>query len=77
MKLIIMQRCGNRYSVPVELAGETLTVKGYAQTVKFYYRGKKVAVHERLYQKGRTSYQLPHYINLLELRPRAVWNPNR
>jgi len=65
---------GNRYSVPVELAGETLTVKGYAQTVKIYYRGKKVAVHERLYQKGRTSYQLPHYINLLELRPRAVWN---
>lgn len=65
---------GNRYSVPVKLAGETLTVKGYARTVKIYYQGEEVAVHERLYQKGKTSYQLPHYINLLELRPRAVWN---
>lgn len=65
---------GNRYSVPVELAGETLTVKGYARTVKIYYQGEEVAVHERLYQKGKTSYQLTHYINLLELRPRAVWN---
>ena len=65
---------GNRYSVPVELAGETLTVKGYARTVKIYYQGEAVAVHERLYKKGKTSYQLPHYLNLLELRPRAVWN---
>ena len=65
---------GNRYSVPVKLAGETLTVKGYARTVKIYYQGEEVAVHERLYQKGKTSYQLPHYLNLLELRPRAVWN---
>ena len=65
---------GNRYSVPVKLAGETLAVKGYARTVKIYYQGEEVAVQERIYQKGKTSYQLPHYLNLLELRPRAVWN---
>lgn len=65
---------GNRYSVPVKLAGETLTVKGYARTVKIYHHGEEVAVHERLYQKGRTSYQLHHYLSLLEVRPRAVWN---
>jgi len=65
---------GNRYSVPVELAGETLTVKGYARTVKVCHRGEEVAVHERLYQKGKTSYQLHHYLRLLEVKPRSVWN---
>lgn len=65
---------GNRYSVPVSLSGETLTIKGYAQVVKVYYQGKEVAKHERIYQKGKTSYQLSHYLNLLEQRPRSVWN---
>ena len=65
---------GNRYSVPVELAGETLTVKGYARTVKAFHRGDEVAVHERSYQKGKTIYQLHHYLRLLEVRPRSVWN---
>ncbi len=27
---------GNRYSVPVKLASETLTIKGYARTIKIY-----------------------------------------
>lgn len=65
---------GNRYSVPVEFAGKAITVKGYGRVVKCYYRREEIATHERLYEKGRTQYQLAHYLSLLEKRPRAVEN---
>jgi transposase len=64
----------NRYSVPVELAGKQVTVKGTGLTVRIEYRGQVVAVHERSYAKDETKFQLDHYIRLLEQRPRAVRN---
>jgi hypothetical protein len=64
----------NRYSVPVEYAGKTVTVKGYPFEVKISYRGTELAVHPRLYKSGETHYVLDHYLRLLEQRPRAVWN---
>ena len=64
----------NHYSVPVELAGEVITVKGYGHWVKMYHHEKEVAVHERVYGKSQTRYQLAHYLRLLEQRPRAVGN---
>jgi len=65
---------GNRYSIPVEYAGKTIAVKGYGHMVKCYYRREEVAIHERVYAKGKTQYQLAHYLRLLEQRPRAVEN---
>lgn len=64
----------NRYSVPVQYAGKTVTVRGYAFEVKISYRGRELATHSRLYQSGQTSYVLEHYLSLLERRPRALWN---
>lgn len=64
----------NKYSVPVENAGKTVTVKGSAFFVEIYYRGKLLARHERCYCKGKIKYKLEHYIPLLEERPRAVMN---
>lgn len=65
---------GNRYSVPIKTAHKTVVVKGAAHTVSIYHHGKEIAVHERLYGKGRSAYRLEHYIDLLEERPRAVNN---
>ncbi len=64
----------NRYSVPVEYAGKTVTIKGYPFEVKISYKGVELAVHPRLYKSGETHYVLDHYLSLLEQRPRAVWN---
>ncbi len=64
----------NRYSVPVEYAGKTVTVKGYPFEVKISYQGVDLAAHPRLYKNGETHYVLDHYLSLLEQRPRAVWN---
>lgn len=64
----------NRYSVPVELAGKQVTVKGTGLSVKVEYRNQLVAVHERSYGKDETKFELAHYIRLLEQRPRAVKN---
>lgn len=65
---------GNQYSVPVELVGRTVTVKAYADSVKIYHRGMVVAFHRRLYGKGKTAYELSHYLRLLERKPRAVFH---
>jgi len=64
----------NHYSVPVQYAGYTVTIKASAFKVKAYWRGNEIAIHSRVYQKHRTIYQLEHYIPLLERRPRSVFH---
>jgi transposase len=64
----------NHYSVPVQYAGYTVTIKASAFKVKVYWRGNEIAIHSRVYQKHRTIYQLEHYIPLLERRPRSVFH---
>ena len=64
----------NLYSVPYHLAGRTVTVKGFGLTVEIWYENKQVAVFERMFGKGHTSYRLEHYIELISQRPRSVWN---
>jgi transposase len=64
----------NRYSVPVNWAGHTVTVKGRAFEVEIYHRGEFLARHERCYGRHKTIYNLEHYVPLLEQRPRAVMN---
>ncbi|NLW55205.1 MAG: hypothetical protein GX050_01055 [Firmicutes bacterium] len=59
----------NRYSVPVELAGKQVTVKGTGLTVRVEYRGQVVALHERSYAKDETKFHLDHYISLPCLLP--------
>lgn len=63
----------NNYSVPVRYLRRTVTVKGYADKVLIMYNGKLIATHDRLFGSGKTSYRLEHYIDLLERKPRSVF----
>lgn len=65
---------GSQYSVPLRLVGKDVTVKGYGTTVRIYYRNEEVATYPRSYIANTVQYQLSHYIDLLEKRPRAVLN---
>jgi transposase len=65
---------GNRYSVPIHLAGARVTVKGQPFAVEFYYRRQMVTCHQRCYQKGQTFMELEHYFPLLAQKPRALYN---
>ncbi len=63
----------NNYSVPVRYLRNTVTVKGYANEVHIYHDGVIIASFDRLYGSGKTSYRLEHYIDLLERKPRSVF----
>lgn len=63
----------NNYSVPIKYLRKTVTVKGYADKVLILYRGKLIATFDRLYGSGKTAYRLEHYIDLLERKPRCVF----
>lgn len=64
----------NTYSVPVEYAGQTVGVKGYAEKVEVYAAGRQIASHARCFGKHQSVYKLEHYLPLLEQRGRAILN---
>lgn len=64
----------NNYSVPVNYAGKEVSVKGYGNEVAIFYRNNEIARYARCYEKGKTEYRLEHYIDLIETRPRSVFN---
>lgn len=64
----------NFYSVPTKYLRKDVTVKGYGNYVDIYYQNNKIASHIRSYYSGRTQYCLEHYIDLLERKPRSVFN---
>jgi hypothetical protein len=41
--------------------------------VHIYHKGVLIATHDRAYGKNKTEYRLEHYIDLLERKPRAVF----
>jgi transposase len=64
----------NYYSVPVSYAGKEVSVKGYGNEVVIFYRGTELAHYTRCYKRYQTYYRLEHYLNLIEKRPRSVFN---
>ncbi|OPL13777.1 MAG: transposase [Firmicutes bacterium ML8_F2] len=64
----------NNYSVPVIYAGKEVAVKGYGNIIVIYHRGREIARYVRCYEQGKTKYQLEHYLDLIEKRPRSVFN---
>ena len=81
----LVQDGTNFYSVPAHLANGSVTLKRYAWTVELHdtsglvgsprspqaERGALVASHKRLYGRGRVSFELAHYLPLLERKTRA------
>ena len=63
----------NNYSVPVQYLRKIVTVKGSANEVRILYQGEQIACFQRLYGSGKTSYRLEHYIDLIERKPRSVF----
>lgn len=64
----------NNYSVPFKYVNKEVTVKGYGNEITILYRSSEIARYSRCYQRGTTKYQLEHYIDLIEQRPRSVYN---
>src|SRR5690554_8228903 len=64
----------NSYSVPVKYVGKEVSVKGYGNKVLVYFMGKEIACHTRSYGRNETFTLPEHYIDLLERKPRAVFN---
>lgn len=64
----------NNYSVPTKYLRQEVTVKGYGNYIKIMHRNLEIASFSRCYYSGRTEYKLKHYIDLLERKPRSVFN---
>jgi transposase len=60
------------YSVPTRLVGRSLLVRSTPFEIEVLNGKEQVAKHPRLYEQGRIATELAHYIELLELKPRAV-----
>jgi transposase len=75
-----VDRCGtvvfdnNRYSVPCELGGRHVEVRGYAERVKVVCDGAVVAEHRRLFGRGGAQYDPMHYLKALKRKPGALLN---
>lgn len=63
----------NNYSVPVRYLRKTIVAKGYSNKVCFFYDNEIIATYDRIYGSGKTTYRLEHYIDLLERKPRSVF----
>jgi transposase len=63
----------NSYSVPVRFLRKTVTVKGYANSVHIVCDRDTIVTYERLFGQGQTAYKLEHYLDLLERKPRSVF----
>jgi len=64
----------NYYSVPTKHLRKDVTIKGYGNYVRIFYQNEEIASHIRCYYSGKTHYCLEHYIDLLERKPRSVFN---
>lgn len=70
--LVSVQR--NRYSVPCELAGQRVSTRLYPTRISVVAGDAVVANHERLSDRGHTSYDWQHYIDLVQRKPGALRN---
>ena len=65
---------GSRFSVPNELVDKFVTVNLCATKVEIIFRKEIVGIHDRPITKGETIFELSHYIDQLERKPRAIMN---
>lgn len=64
----------NKYSVPFHYSGKDVTVKAYGRKIEIISSHNIIANYERDYHRNNVHYQLEHYIELIERRPRSVYN---
>jgi len=61
-----------RYSVPCRYIKQTLRLEAFANHIEIFAQNKLVAKHKRSYQRQDTVLKLSHYLDVLEIKPRAV-----
>lgn len=64
----------NRYSVPTMFASKEVLVKISATDINIYHSNTLIATHERCYGKHKKIYNIEHYIDLIESKPRSIFN---
>lgn len=64
----------NYYSVPIAFVDKDVSIKGYGNEVIIIHKQVEIAKYPRCYDRGKTIYKLEHYIDLIERRPRSVFN---
>ena len=60
---------GNRYSVPRRNAFSKVVVKAYVDRIEVLHDHRRIATHQRCYQKQRMILDPLHYLTLLERKP--------
>lgn len=71
-KLSLVTFDRNRYSVPCEWVGRTLTLWAYTDRIEVTDGERLVATHPRAYGRGETCLELAHYLPALARKPRAA-----
>jgi len=71
-KLSLVTFDRNRYSVPCEWVGRTLTLWAYTDRIEVTDGERVVAAHPRAYGRGETCLELAHYLPALARKPRAA-----
>jgi transposase len=61
----------NAYSVPAAV-GTRVEVKLHAATVEVWHEKRRLAVHERCYERNQEVFNLEHYLDVLEHKPGAL-----
>jgi transposase len=64
----------NRYSVDCRMAGRVVQLRAYADRVVATHDGQSVAEHPRYFGRGRTVYDVRHYLAVLQRKPGAIRN---
>ncbi len=64
----------NRYSVPSEYAGQSVSLRAYADRIQAVANGKVVADHARHFGRERLILDPWHYLPVLEKKPGALRN---
>jgi hypothetical protein len=60
------------YSVPVEYAYRSVTVKAYVDRLEICHKDAVIAIHQRCYNKNEFIFDPIHYLPLLERKPGAL-----
>jgi hypothetical protein len=62
---------GNRYSVPPNVARQTLTVRASRDLVRVLHEGQVIAHHPRCYERGQLIVSVDHRLAALAMRKRS------
>jgi len=71
-KLSLVQHQTNFYSVPVKWAHHQTCLKAFADRIEIYCDNKRVAAHQRCWEKQKYILEYTHYLPLLERKPGAL-----